>query len=94
MFFDISVNRKKSIRLEGEIVGYVSNYSNLLGSDLAAIGGSGTNELYNAGKAIVKGIEISVNYNLSNTDKLQIPIYINYTLTDATFKENFKQSCR
>ena len=84
--------RTKSIRLEGEVVGYVSDYSNLLGSDLAATGGSGTNELYNAGKAIVKGIEISVNYNLSNSDKLQIPIYINYTLTDATFKENFKSS--
>ena len=84
--------KTKSINLEGEIVVYISDYSNLLGSDLAATGGSGTNELYNAGKAIVKGIEISVNYNLSNTDKLQIPIYINYTLTDATFKENFISS--
>ena len=84
--------RKKSIRLEGEIVGYVSNYSNLLGSDLAAIGGSGTNELYNAGKAIVKGVEISVSYNLSNSDKLQIPIHFNYTFTDAIFKEDFKSS--
>lgn len=84
--------RTKSINLNGEIVGYISDYSNLLGSDLAATGGSGTNELYNAGKAIVKGIEISINYNLSSSDKLQIPIYINYTLTDATFKENFESS--
>jgi Fe(3+) dicitrate transport protein len=84
--------RTKSIKLNGEIVGYISDYSNLLGSDLAATGGSGTNELYNAGKAIVKGIEISINYNLSSSDKLQIPIYINYTLTDATFKENFESS--
>ena len=85
--------KTKSIKLESEIVGYISDYSNLLGSDLAATGGSGTDELYNAGKAIVKGIEISVNYNLSNnSDKLQLPIYINYTLTDATFKENFKSS--
>ena len=58
--------KTKSIKLESEIVGYISDYSNLLGSDLAATGGSGTDELYNAGKAIVKGIEISVNYDLSN----------------------------
>jgi|TARA_B110000881_G_scaffold207615_1_gene212005 hypothetical protein len=35
---------------------------------------------------------MSINYNLSSSDKLQMPIYINYTLTDAAFKENFESS--
>ncbi len=75
----------------GELVGYYNDYSNLLGSDLAATGGSGSLDLFNAGAATVKGIEFLLNYNLLKNTKslLKLPITFSYTLTDARFDSDF-----
>ncbi|MDZ7614850.1 MAG: TonB-dependent receptor [Flavobacteriaceae bacterium] len=75
----------------GEFVGYYNDYDNLLGSDLAATGGEGSLDQFNAGKAIVKGVEMLLNYNvLRNTQsKLKLPLTFSYTLTDATFQSDF-----
>ena len=56
--------------LSGEIVGFYNDYQNLLGSDLAATGGTGSLDQFNAGEVRVSGIELSLNYNLlQNTSK-------------------------
>lgn len=77
--------------LRGELVGFYNDYDNLLGSDLAASGGTGSLDQFNAGKAIVKGIELLLNYDvLRATDSnLKLPITLSYTLTDARFQSDF-----
>lgn len=77
--------------ITGELVAYYNDYDNLLGSDLAATGGAGSLDQFNAGQALVKGIELLLNYNLlpHNTKKLRLPLTLSYTLTDATFLSDF-----
>ena len=82
--------RKYTKTTQTEIIAYLSDYSNLLGADLAATGGTGTNELFNAGEALVKGIEFSTSINTINlSSKFKLPIYFNYTFTDAKFSDDF-----
>lgn len=75
-----------------ETIGFYSDYSNLLGSDLAAGGGSGTTAQFNAGEVEVLGLEVSANTDLSpffGVDSASIPFSVNYTFTDATFQSSF-----
>lgn len=78
--------------LRGELVGFYNDYSNLLGSDLAASGGTGSLDLFNAGEATVKGLELLLNYDLlsgNDKTKLRLPLTFSYTLTDASFDSDF-----
>ncbi|MCL9769558.1 TonB-dependent receptor [Flavobacterium sp. HXWNR69] len=86
-------SRFKHNNLSGEVVAYFNNYSNLLGSDLAASGGSGTLDQFNAGEAHVKGIELLLNYPVLNEDgKFKLPITFGYTFTDTEFVNEFASS--
>ncbi len=70
---------------------FLNDYSNLLGSDLAASGGAGTPDQFNGGQAMVKGVELDVMYNLlSPNSKLALPIQIVYTYTDGEFRNSFE----
>tara|TARA_B100001248_G_scaffold156438_1_gene117746 strand:+ start:408 stop:2594 length:2187 start_codon:yes stop_codon:yes gene_type:complete len=85
-----SVNSELGIRfstkkLNGEIIAYRNDYSNLLGNDLAATGGFGEMDPFNAGKALVNGFEVLLNTSISK----YIPISFSYTLTDAKFLTSF-----
>ena len=85
-----SVNSELGIRfstkkLNGEIIAYRNDYSNLLGYDLAATGGFGEMDPFNAGKALVNGFEVLLNTSISK----YIPISFSYTLTDAKFLTSF-----
>ena len=76
--------------LKGEIVGFYNDYSNLLGSDLAASGGTGSLEQFNAGEVSVKGIELLINYDLlQKNSSYELPISFGYTYTDAQFLNSF-----
>lgn len=76
--------------LRGELVGFYNDYSNLLGSDLAASGGTGSLDQFNAGEVSVKGLELLLNYDLMEKNStFSMPITFGYTLTDATFENNF-----
>lgn len=76
--------------LTGEIVGFFNDYSNLLGSDLAATGGTGSLEQFNAGKVNVQGLEVLLNYDLLAGNKsLKLPVTLAYTYTDTEFKSSF-----
>lgn len=77
--------------ITGELVGYYNDYSNLLGSDLAATGGSGSLDLFNAGAATVKGIEFILNYDFlrNRSGNLRFPVTFSYTLTDSRFDSDF-----
>ena len=74
----------------GEVVGFFNDYSNLLGSDLAATGGTGSLDQFNAGEVNVGGLEVLLNYNLlPNSDKLIFPVTFGYTFTDTEFQNSF-----
>jgi Fe(3+) dicitrate transport protein len=86
-------SRFKYHKLSGEIISYFNDYSNLLGSDLAASGGSGTLDQFNAGAAHIKGIELLVNYQILNEESnYKIPLSFGYTLTDTEFVNEFSSS--
>lgn len=81
--------------LSGQLVVFYNDYSNLLGSDLAASGGGGTGDLFNAGEVISKGIEFQCTYDLlsfKKESKFMMPLTIVYTYTDAVFQNSFASS--
>ena len=76
--------------LTGELVAFFNDFSNLLGSDLAATGGTGTLDQFNAGEVNVRGLEVLMNYNLlPNSNKFTLPLTLGYTLTDTEFQNSF-----
>ena len=76
--------------IRGEVVGFYNDYSNLLGSDLAASGGTGSLEQFNAGEVSVKGIELLLNYDLlQKNTSYALPITFGYTFTDTEFLNSF-----
>jgi len=77
-------------KLRGEFVGFYNYYSNLLGSDLAATGGTGSLDQFNAGEVSVNGIEVLMNYDFFKKDsKIALPISFGYTFTNTEFKNSF-----
>ena len=79
-----------SIRAEASL--FFNDYSNLLGSDLAATGGTGSLDLFNAGSAHVGGVEALVRLKPISGKNYQAPLSFSYTLTDARFRSNFESS--
>lgn len=76
--------------IRGELVGFYNDYSNLLGSDLAATGGTGSLEQFNAGEVAVSGIELLLNYDLlSKNNKISLPLTFGYTFTNTEFLNSF-----
>ncbi|NNC60853.1 MAG: TonB-dependent receptor [Eudoraea sp.] len=74
----------------GEIVGFFNDYSNLLGSDLAATGGTGSLEQFNAGEVNVQGVEILLNYDFMPSESaFKLPLTFAYTYTDTEFQSGF-----
>lgn len=76
-----------------QAVGFSNNYNNILGSDNVSGGGAGTGDMYNAGNAMVQGLELSLKYNLmqfiSRKSAFGIPLDVAYTYTSAKFAETF-----
>tara|TARA_R110000868_G_scaffold409145_1_gene694178 strand:- start:3285 stop:5510 length:2226 start_codon:yes stop_codon:yes gene_type:complete len=76
--------------LRGELVAFYNDYSNLLGSDLAATGGTGSLDQFNAGEVAVSGLEVLLNYDLlENNTKFSLPITFGYTFTNTEFLNSF-----
>ncbi|WP_299124501.1 TonB-dependent receptor [uncultured Winogradskyella sp.] len=76
--------------VRGELVGFYNDYSNLLGSDLAATGGTGSLEQFNAGEVAVSGLELLLNYDLlSKNNKFSLPLTFGYTFTNTEFLNSF-----
>ncbi len=83
-------SRFKLGNLQGELVGFYNDYANLLGSDLAATGGTGSLDQFNAGEVRVNGLELLLNYELLPTEKKwSLPLTFGYTLTNTEFLTSF-----
>lgn len=94
-----SINYEAGVRIERsgvniQVIGFLNNYSEMLGSDLAAAGGSGTGDLFNAGKAVVQGVEFCANWDALNglSTRSRMPLSVAYTFTDARFGSSFNSS--
>ncbi|WP_431128424.1 TonB-dependent receptor family protein [Flagellimonas flava] len=78
--------------IRGEVVLFYNDYQNLLGSDLAASGGTGSLDQFNAGAVRVSGAELLLDYNLlkNTSEKFRLPVSFTYTLTDTEFLSSFE----
>lgn len=95
---EISINyelgsryRKNAFNVQGVI--FFNDYDNLLGADLAAVGGEGSGDLYNGGAVEVKGVEVTANHDIGwamQLEHVSIPVRLAYTLTRAEFKNSFR----
>jgi Fe(3+) dicitrate transport protein len=92
-----SVNYEAGVRFRnagfsGQFVFFYNDYSNLLGSDLAAGGGSGTGDQFNGGAARTAGAELQGSYDLLSgvSTSMRLPLSLAYTYTDATFLTAFE----
>lgn len=91
-----SVNMELGTRVaignfRAELIGFYNNYSNMLGSDLAASGGAGTLEQFNVGEARVKGAEFLVQYQpLQKNCNVRLPLQVSYTYTDTEIRNSFE----
>ncbi|MDZ4699209.1 MAG: TonB-dependent receptor [Rhodothermales bacterium] len=73
-----------------EAVVYFSDYSNLLGVDLAAAGGQGTIDQFNGGEVNAYGLEVSAEHPIAPEGSVvHFPIRISYTLSRAVFQNSF-----
>lgn len=93
-----SVNYEVGVRKFGKALNvttifYLNNYNNLLGTDLAASGGVGSGDLFNAGSARTQGVELQIGYDLlPSNEKISLPINFAYTYTNAKFTSSFEAS--
>ena len=91
-----SVNMELGTRVaignfRAELIGFYNNYSNMLGSDLAASGGAGTLEQFNVREARVKGAEFLVQYQpLPKNCNVRLPLQVSYTYTDTEIRNSFE----
>ena len=93
-----SINLEAGIRLttedlKVEAIGYYNDYSNMLGSDLAAAGGQGTLDQFTVGAARVQGLEFLASWQpLPKSWEVRLPLQVSYTLTDTEMKNEFYSS--
>ncbi|MGH1363500.1 MAG: TonB-dependent receptor domain-containing protein [Calditrichia bacterium] len=87
--FGLRFNRQSS---HLEIVAFRNDYSNLLGLDLNAGGGSGTGDLFNGGEVIAQGLEFAAATNLGQylNNRVILPARLTYTYTNASFRSDFE----
>jgi Fe(3+) dicitrate transport protein len=92
-----SVNYELGGRLEAagtsvQVAGFHNDYTNMLGRATLASGTDGTNELFNGGAVVSKGLEASADYDAAHGRGwgVRLPLRAAYTYTDATFRSAFQ----
>jgi len=95
---EFSINYEAGVRQqwsggEAQITGFLNDYANLLGLDLLAGGGAGTQDLFNGGKATLYGLELSASFDpfhLRPEEGLHLPFFIAYTFSHGHFDNPFE----
>lgn len=74
-----------------EVVGFYSDYDNILGRATLASGTEGAGDVFNGGAARTWGLELAASADAlsSGHDGWRLPLRFAYTLTNATFQEAF-----
>lgn len=95
---EFSVNYEAGLRTEWpagslQFTGFYNDYKNLLGLDLLASGGGGTQDLFNGGEASIYGLEFMAEQNVSKlfgVNAISLPVFLNYTYTRGQFDHDFE----
>ena len=76
------------------LVGFFSDYDNLIGRDSLSTGGEGTDATFNGGEVTVRGVEAALDIDLgSRFNSLSgMPLRFGYTWTEAEFESSFSTS--
>ncbi|MGI9527317.1 MAG: TonB-dependent receptor family protein [Weeksellaceae bacterium] len=75
-----------------EVIGFYNYFNNMLGSNLAAAGGTGDLNQFDIGKAKVKGAELLFRYQPNNRNLFKFPFQISYTYTDTEMLNAFQEN--
>lgn len=80
-------------RLYAEVIGFYSDYDNLLGTCTASTGANCTvGNQFNGAEVEIRGIESRLEYQLVQTAAYNLPVSLSYTWTDSEFKTGFDNS--
>lgn len=91
-----SVNGEFGLRwnqgaLGTELVGFVNDYSNLVGTCTASSGGNcNLGDQFDGGEARVSGLEASLAYDFNAGGAVSVPFSLAYTYTRAEFRNTFE----
>jgi Fe(3+) dicitrate transport protein len=81
--------RYQGNHLRGEVIGFLSDYDNILGECTASSGSDCTiGDAFNGDAATVKGIEVLLAADLAANSELNVPISLTYTYINAEFETN------
>lgn len=82
--------RAKLTGFEAEVVGFFSDYSNLVGNCTFSAGCvDDIDREFNGGEVHIKGVEVLAKSRFELSDALSIPVSAVYTYTDSAFQTNF-----
>lgn len=92
-----SVNFEYGVRYQNEaltadVIGFYSDYSNLIARCRASEASCEQGEEFNGGEADIYGVEFTSEYSWSLAQGLTVPLSLAYTYTDATFGSSFESS--
>ncbi len=84
--------RHRGRGLAAQVVGFLSDYDNLLGRDTLSSGGEGSGEAFNGGSVDVRGLEAEVDLDPGRRRgwKRELPLKLAYTWTAARFRSSFE----
>lgn len=74
-----------------EATAFVTDYQNLLGTELAVSGGLSTEKQFNGGGVLVSGLEAAVRVDAGAlaSPGLSLPLRVSYTYTQSEFRSSF-----
>jgi len=93
-----SVNGEFGLRwnqggLGAELVGFINDYSNLVGTCTASSGGDcNLGDQFDGGEARVSGLEASLSHDFNRGGSVSVPFSLAYTSTRAEFRNSFVSS--
>lgn len=73
-----------------EVIGFFSDYSNLLGRCRASDAGCEVGDEFNGGEVEIAGAEVTANYTYMFNNGLSIPMSLVYTYTESAFQTSFR----
>ncbi len=89
-----SINYEYGLRfsrgdLTADVIGFYSDYSNLIGRCRVSDSGCESGAEFDGGEADILGFEFTSDFNIALNTSLDLPISLVYTYTDATFGNSF-----
>ncbi|MGH7475595.1 MAG: TonB-dependent receptor domain-containing protein [Longimicrobiales bacterium] len=84
--------RLRRASLAAQVIGFYSDYTNILGASTLSSGGDGSGDLHNGGAVAVRGVEATLRYDplQGRTAETAVPLDVAYTYTHARFRSSFE----